>query len=221
MTKIPGVNKVFQSITLTHAYTCVYQIGGYSTNIAYVSDDGDLQNIRDALNNFIPAVELGSVAITEAMNPIIGINVSMKNSFQFKMEWKKTRSVTLSMANFQVTEVSNDELVFGAGYRFKGLKIMFDFAGVRRETDGDLQLRVDFSIKNNKTVLRKIEEATNTPSAGQNILSINVSAEYQITKNLSMKAFYDHVLREPHLANQFKNVSLEAGVSIKVMLSQM
>ena len=221
LTKIPGVNKVFQSITLTHAYTCVYQIGGYSTNIAYVSDDGDLQNIRDALNNFIPAVELGSVAITEAMNPIIGINVSMKNSFQFKMEWKKTRSVTLSMANFQVTEVSNDELVFGAGYRFKGLKIMFDFAGVRRETDGDLQLRVDFSIKNNKTVLRKIEEATNTPSAGQNILSINVSAEYQITKNLSMKAFYDHVLREPHLANQFKNVSLEAGVSIKVMLSQM
>ena len=221
ITKIPGVNKIFQSINLTHAYTCVYQIGGFATNVAYVADNGDLQDIRDALDNFIPAIETGTVTITESMNPIIGIDMSLKNSFQFKMEWKKTRSVTLAMTNFQITEVSNDELIFGAGYRFKNLKITFDFAGVRRQTDGELQLRLDFSIKNNKTVLRKIEEATNTPSAGQNILSIALSAEYQITKNFFVKAFYNHVLREPHLANQFKNVNLEAGVSLKIMLSQM
>ena len=221
ITKIPGVNKIFQSINLTHAYTCVYQIGGFATNVAYVADDGDLQDVRDALNNFIPAVETGTIAITESMNPIIGIDISMKNSFQFKMEWKKTRTVSLAMTNFQVTEVSNDELIFGAGYRFKNLKITFDFAGVRRQTDGELQLRLDFSIKNNKTVLRKIEESTNTPSAGQNILSIALSAEYQITKNFFVKAFYNHILREPHLANQFKNVNLEAGVSLKIMLSQM
>ena len=171
----------------------MYQIGGFATNVAYVADDGDLQDVRDALNNFIPAVETGTIAITESMNPIIGIDISMKNSFQFKMEWKKTRTVSLAMTNFQVTEVSNDELIFGAGYRFKNLKITFDFAGVRRQTDGELQLRLDFSIKNNKTVLRKIEESTNTPSAGQNILSIALSAEYQITKNFFVKAFYNHI----------------------------
>lgn len=221
ITKIPGVNKIFQTVKLSHAYTCVYQIGGFSTNVAYVADNGDLQEVRDALNNFIPSIETGTATITEAMNPIIGVDLSMKNSFQFKVEWKKSRSVTLAMSNFQVTEVSNDELVLGAGYRFKNLKITFDFAGVRRQTDGDLQVRLDFSIKNNKTVLRKIEEGTNTPSAGQNILSIALSAEYQITKNFLVKAFYNHTLREPHLANQYKNVNLEAGISLKIMLSQM
>lgn len=221
LTKIPGVNKVFQSFTISHNYTCVYQIGGFATNVAYVDNDGDFQTIRDALNNFIPSTEVNSVSITEAMNPIIGMNMSMKNSFQFKFEWKKTRTVTLALTNFQITEVSNDELVFGAGYRFKDLKITFDFAGIKRTTDGDLQLRVDFSIKNNKTILHKIEEGTNTPSAGQNILSIAFSAEYQITKNFLTKLFYNHVLREPHLANQFKNVSLDAGISLKILLSQM
>ena len=221
ITKIPGVNKVFQNINITHSYTCVYQIGGYATNVAYIESDGDLQNIKDALENFIPATEVGSVSITEAMNPIIGFDFSMKNSLQFKMEWRKSRTVTLAMTNFQVTEVTNDELIFGAGYRFKDLKLTFDFAGRKKTTDGELTLRADFSIKNNKTVLRKLEEETNIPSAGQNVLNIAVSAEYQITKNFLVKLFYNHILREPHLANQFKTVNIDAGLSLKVMLSNL
>jgi cell surface protein SprA len=219
ITKIPGVNKVFQSITLQHVYTCLYQIGGFATNMSYNPDYGDLQVIRDALNNFIPYIEVGQIAITEAMNPLIGVDVTMKNSLQFKAEWRKTRTVTLSLANFQVTEVANNELIFGAGYRFKDLKIMFNFAGVRRQTEGGLTLRADFSIRDNKTILRKIEEDINLASAGQKILSIAVSGEYQVTKNIFFKAFYDHTLTTPALANQYKNLTINAGFSIRIQLS--
>ncbi|MDR1459248.1 MAG: cell surface protein SprA, partial [Bacteroidales bacterium] len=131
ITKIPGVNKVFQSITLQHAYTCMYQMGGFATNMSYNPDYGDLQVIRDALNNFIPYIEVGQIAITEAMNPLIGVDLTLKNSLQFRAEWRKTRTVTLSLANFQVTEIANNEIIFGAGYRFKDLKMTFNFAGVR------------------------------------------------------------------------------------------
>ncbi len=219
ITKIPGVNKVFQSITLQHAYTCLYQIGGFATNLAYNPDFGDLQVIRDAMNNFIPYIEVGQIAITEAMNPLISVDLTMKNSLQFRAEYRKSRTVTLSMANFQVTEIANNEIIFGAGYRFKDLKMTFNFAGVRRQTDGGLTLRADFSIRDNRTILRKIQEDENVASAGQRILSIAVNAEYQVTKNIFFKVFYDHTLNDPALANQYKNLTINAGFSIRVMLS--
>ena len=221
ITKIPGVNKVFQSITLRHAYSCMYQLGGFATNMSYNPDEGNFQTMRDALNNFIPLVETGQAAITEAMNPIISVDMTMKNSFQFKAEWRKSRTVTLSMANFQITEIANNEIIFGAGYRFKDLKITFDFAGVRKQTEGELLLRADFSIRDNKTILRRIEEGDNQPSAGQKILSIAVSGEYQVTKNIFFKLFYDHVLNVPALDSQYKNLTINGGFSIRVMLSEL
>ena len=221
ITKIPGVNKVFQTINLQHAYTCRYQIGGFATNMSYNPDDGDLQMIRDALTNFIPKIEVGQIAITETMSPLIGVDITLKNSLQFKAEWKKSRTVTLSMANFQVTEIANNELVFGAGYRFSDLKITFDFQGSHRQTEGTLTLRADFSIRDNKTVLRKIEENTNTPSAGQKIFAIAVNAEYQVTKNIFFKVFYDHTINTPALANQYKSLTINGGFSIRIMLSEM
>ena len=219
LSKVPGIDKVFQSINIQHGYTCMYQLGGYGTNVKFDPLQGDFQDLRDALNNFIPAIEAGAVSITESMNPIIGFDMTMKNSLQFKAEWRKTRNVTLSMANFQVSEMSNDELVFGTGYRFKNLKITFDFAGAQHQTDGDLTLRVDFSIRDNKTLLRKIEEDINQPSNGQRILSIAVYGEYQITKDFSGKVFYNHTLNSPLLSTQYKNLSIEAGISLKIILN--
>ncbi|MDR1879106.1 MAG: cell surface protein SprA, partial [Bacteroidales bacterium] len=221
ITKIPGVNKVFQSITMQHAYNCVYQLGGFATNMSYRPEEEDLQTIRDALNNFIPKIEVGQVAIVEAMNPLIGVDMTLKNSLQFKAEWRKTRTVTLSLANFQVTEVANNEIIFGTGYRFKNLKMTFDFAGVRKQTDGELMVRADFSIRDNKTILRKIEENIDLASAGQKILSIAVSGEYQITKNIFFKIFYDHTLNTPALANQYKNLTINGGFSIRIMMADM
>ena len=221
LTKIPGLEKWFQSINILHGYSCMYQLGGYGTNIKFDPVYGDFQDFRNELGNFIPALETGAAAITESMNPVIGFDMSMKNSFQFKAEWRKTRTVTLSMANFQISEVSNEELIFGAGYRFKNLKITFDFAGTQQQTDGDLTVRVDFSIRDNKMLLRRINESVNEPSGGQRILSIAVYGEYQITKNFSGKLFYNHTLNSPILATQYKNLSIDAGISLKIMLNSM
>jgi hypothetical protein len=221
LTRIPGLNKIFQSFVLRHAYTCVYQLGGFTTNLAFNPEEGNYQQIRDALNNFIPYIEVGQVAITEAMNPLIGFDMSLKNSLQFKAEWRRSRSVTLSMANFQVTENSNNEIVIGAGYRIKGLDITFNFAGIKRKTEGELVLRADFSLRDNKTLLRKIEEDINQASAGQRIFQIAVNAEYLFTKNFSIKLFYDHNLTKPALLNQYKTLTINLGLSVKIMLTDL
>ncbi|MBO7465117.1 MAG: cell surface protein SprA, partial [Bacteroidales bacterium] len=176
LSRIPGMSKIFQNFTINHAYTCVYQIGSYSTNLAYNDAEGSLQSVKDALNNFISQYEFGQMSLTENMNPIIGVDVKMKNNFQFKTSWKKSRTVTLSTAAFQITEMTSNEFVIGAGYRFKDLKVTYNFAGVRKQSIADLVLNVSVSMRDNKTMLRKIEEEMNLPSSGQKILYIDFTA---------------------------------------------
>lgn len=221
ITKIPGVNKLFQSITLSHAYVCTYQIGGYSTSLQYNPEEGDLQTIRDALSNFIPQIEYGQVAIMESMSPVISLNMTMKNSFDFKAEWKKSRTVTMSTFSFQISEQTNNEFILGTGYRFKDIKITYNFAGVKRQSISDLVLKLDFSIRDNKTILRKIEENVNQPSAGQIIYSINFLAEYMLTKNVSLKLYYDHVFNEPVLSGSISSLTINAGFGVKINFAQL
>ena len=221
LSRIPGLDKVFQSVTLSHAYTCVYQIGSYATNLVYNDAEGSLQSMRDALDNFISQYEFGQMSLTENMNPIVGVDVKMKNNFQFKTSWKKSRTVTLSTAAFQITEMTNNEFVIGAGYRFKDLKVTYNFAGVRKQSIADLVLNVSVSLRDSKTMLRKIEEDLNLPSAGQKILYIDFTAEYQLTKEISLAAFYEHTLTTPVLSSTYKNLRIESGISLKINFSQL
>ncbi len=216
LSKIPGLNRIFQSVTLSHAYTCNYQIGSYSTNLMYNDMEGDLQSVKDALNNFISQYEFGQMSLTENMNPIIAVDIKMKNSIQFKTSWKKSRTVTLSTAAFQITEQTNNEFVIGLGYRFKDLKITYNFSGVHKQSVSDLILNLNFSIRDNRTVLRKLEEDMNQPSAGARILYIDFTAEYQLTKEISVSAFYEHTLNTPVLSSSYKNLRIEAGLSLKI-----
>ena len=221
LSRIPGMSKIFQNFTINHAYTCVYQIGSYSTNLAYNDAEGSLQSVKDALNNFISQYEFGQMSLTENMNPIIGVDVKMKNNFQFKTSWKKSRTVTLSTAAFQITEMTSNEFVIGAGYRFKDLKVTYNFAGVRKQSIADLVLNVSVSMRDNKTMLRKIEEEMNLPSSGQKILYIDFTAEYQLTKEISVSAFYEHTLNTPVLSSSYKNLRIESGISLKINFSQL
>jgi cell surface protein SprA len=47
--------------------------------------------------------------------------------------------------------------VIGTGYRFKNVKFPFQIGGVTPKSD--LNLRVDLSLRENNTVIRKMEEA--------------------------------------------------------------
>ncbi|MDY0015167.1 MAG: hypothetical protein RBS13_03075, partial [Bacteroidales bacterium] len=139
----------------------------------------------------------------------------------FKAEWKKTRTVTMSTFSFQISEQTNNEFIVGTGYRFKDIKITYNFSGVKRQSISDLVLKLDFSIRDNKTILRKIEENVNQPSAGQIIYSINFLAEYMLTKNVSLKLYYDHVFNEPVLSGSISSLTINTGLGVKINFAQL
>lgn len=220
LTKLKWFKDVFQTFSVSHAYTNNYSVGTFTTNVHYSPDKDGFQYVKDALNNFIPQKEIAQVSINEQFNPLLNFDMALKNSLLAKAEIKKSRNIALTFSNGQLTELSSTEYVFGLGYRIKDIEMTFNFSGVTKKTKSDLNIKADLSIRENKTVLRKLIEDVDQISAGQRVISINISADYQLSAKFTIRAFYDQVLNKPYVSNQFPNSNINSGISVRFTLAQ-
>jgi len=218
--KIKGVSKYFQSLSLVHSYTCTYNVGNYSTNLLYKEDANGNSKDRDLLGNFIPKREIGQITISEQLNPLIGFDMTLKNSVMIKVEYKRNRNTSLSFSNNQITEMTSNELAVSAGYRIKDITIGFIFSGMKRQITSDLNLSLAFALKDNQTILRKIAEEINQISAGSLSITINFAADYQISKMVGLSLYYDHTINRPYISQQYNNMNVDAGIKVRLMLTQ-
>jgi len=219
LTKIKAVAKVFQNFSINHGYTCTYTIGGFRSNVKYRREGGGPSE-KDNLGNFIPKNEISQISVIENFSPLIGFDMTFTNSLLLKVEYKKGRNLSLSFANNQITEMATNELVLGAGYRFKDLKIGLNFSGRKRQIVSDLNITAGFSMRDNTTTLRKIAENVSQLSSGMLTFSINASADYQISSMVGLRVYYNQVINKPYISTQYQNSNIEAGISVRLMLTQ-
>ena len=219
LSKIDFLKQYFQSITIGHAYQSTYSIGNYTTNALFVQG----QDVRDALRNFIPELDLGQITITEQFAPLINLDMVWVNSLMSKIEIRKSRNLALSFAGNQLTEIKSSEIVIGMGYKIKD--VIFYVKGMntgskKKKLKSDINLKCDVSVRTNKTVLRKVVENTDQISAGQRVISINTSADYQMSDRFTIRAYFDKIITAPFVSSQFPNSNTNVGISLRFTLAQ-
>jgi cell surface protein SprA len=139
------------------------------------------------------------------------------------LEIKRSRNLSLSFVNNQLTEVVSQEYVVGFGYRIKGVKMKFLSAGggnSKQQVNSDLNLKADFSLRDNRTILRRIDQNIDQVSSGQKVFSLNLSADYMLSQRMTMRFYYDQVINNPYMANQYRNSSTNGGISLRFTLAQ-
>ena len=104
------------------------------------------------------------------------------------------------------------------GYKFKDLILPFEITPGKK-LKSDLKCRADFSIRDNKTIIRKIIEEQNQETAGQWVFTIKLSADYQMSKQVTVRLFFDRVANRPVLTRSFPNSNTNAGISLRFSLS--
>ena len=214
LSRLKPFTKWFRTFTMNHSYRSTFNIGTYQSNLLYTPDG----NTRDAANNFLPQQQITVVTISEVMRPFINFDATLKNSLLAKFEYNRDRSLSLSLSNYQVTEVRGKEFVIGTGYRFKNVNFPIAFNGVKPKSD--MNLRVDVSFRDNSTVIRKMQEQQNQVTAGQNITSIKLSADYVINQRLNVRFFYERVMNNPVISTSFPSANTSARLSIRFTLTQ-
>ena len=225
--KLPWMRDHFKSVTLTHAYTCKYSIGSYVSYSTWIGADGNNKQIgfvRDVTTDAprpSPAYDISNVTLTEAFSPLIGVNMTMKNSLSFKAEYRKQRNLALNVTSVQLTEGHTNEFVVGAGYTIKNLNFIAKKKdGGQTKVSNDLKLQVDVSYKDVKMLLRKVEEGITQASSGNKVLAIKISADYVLSQKINLQLFYDHQGTTPLISSSYPVKADNIGLNIKLMLTR-
>jgi len=219
VSKIPAFNKVMKTMAFTHAYRSSYTVGSFLTNLNYQADNDGFSYVRDIQNNFLPAWEFNSVSINETFSPLINMDITWINDLTTRGEIKRTRSMALSFANNQLTEVLSNEYILGLGYRFTRMDLILKTKNSQRSYSNDLTLRADLSFRKNKTVLRKLVENTDQLTAGQNAVTIKTTADYMLSDRFQLRVYYDKVINQPFVGS-FDTSNTNFGVSFRFTLAE-
>jgi cell surface protein SprA len=200
----------------------MYSINSFTQNLLYqhATDNMDMPVAYDAVGNFIPRYDIQQISIAEQFSPLISADVTLKNSLQARFEIRRDRTLTLAYSNIQVTEVRGVEYIVGIGYRIKNMKIPFQSGGRKTRLPNDVNLKADIGLRDNTTIIRKLTERTNQASAGNKMLSIKLSADYNINDRFNVRVFFDRIANTPFVSASYPTSETSAGFQLRFTLAQ-
>ena len=246
--QLPWFRDHFKSVNINHSYKSIYSVGSYSSYSTWQEYMNGLGFIKDATTgNPVPSsmFNVSTVSINESFAPLLGVDVTLLNNLTCKLEYRTTRVLTLSMTSVQINEALSKDWVVGMGYKISD----FNFFGLAgggnsRKVKGkgknnqneekrsstttkksgvnhDLNLRLDFSLRNQASLSRDIATMTSAASSGNRALKFSFSADYTLSRMLTMSFFYDQQTNTPLLSSSsYPTTTRDFGLSVKFSLTR-
>ena len=168
---------------------------------------------KDTNGNYLNPYVFSQVGYIEEFAPLIGTDVTMRNNMQFRAMYNKNRAFVLGLQNYTLTEDTGKEYIVGFGYIFKDLTFKMRFRGKYRTIKSDLNVKFDFSLRDNHTRITNILENNSQITGGQKILGIKFSADYNFSQNFQVKLFYDQLMTKYKISTAYPLSTIRAGIS--------
>ncbi|MEO6490440.1 MAG: cell surface protein SprA, partial [Ferruginibacter sp.] len=231
LSKIKGLDKIFTSFTLSHGYNGNLSMNGFTSALLYqdVSKYGYPSFYDTVSNNFIPYFLVPNVSIQEQFSPLIGFDMMFVNQVQAKFEYTKTRQLSLSLYDFQLSEVRSTEFVIGGGYRKRGLPMPFGLkwpkflnskGAASGKLENEINFRIDYRIRDNVTANSRLDQDNNFATGGSKEVTISPTIDYFLNNRINIKLYYDRRKVTPYISSSAPTTNTRAGVQIRISLSQ-
>ncbi len=230
LSKLPWFRDVFKSVTINHSYKSIYAVGSYTANTGTSS----------LLGYNVPTVSLN-----ESFSPLLGIDLTFNNNLTAKVEYRTTRVLNLSMTSIQINESRSNDWVVGLAYKISDFNIFGNNGNrkVKKAQRGkknsnkedtttaktapktgvnhDLNLRLDFSLRDQAAITRDIATQTSAANSGNTALKISFMADYTLSRLLTLSAYYDRQTNTPLLsASSYPTTTHDFGLSLKFSLTR-
>lgn len=227
LSRVPGLDKIFTNFSLSHAYTGSISMNSFTSALLYqdVSRYGYPSFIDTTAgnNNYIPFFLIPNLTIQEQFAPLIGADMTFTNQLSLKFEYAKQRQLSLSLIDFQLSEVRTTQYTFGAGFRKRGLKLPFKVPFSKKDTkklDNELHFQLDFKLIDNVTSNSRLDQNSAFATAGSKEIDISPTLDYYINNRINIKLYFDQRRVNPYISSSPPTVDTRAGVQVRISLSQ-
>jgi len=198
----------FKRFSIQHGYRSSYSVNAFRSNLN--------PSVRDQNDNIFADIITSNVNLTEQFNPLVNINFELKNSFNIMAEVKKDRSYNMSFDNNLLTEVQGNDYTLRLGYRIKGVEINSKLAdNAQGVIKSDINIKADFTLRKNMTIVRYLDYDNNQLGGGQNIWNFKLTADYSFSKNFTAIFFYDHQFSKAVISTAFPLTNIRSGFTLR------
>ena len=207
------LSKLFEDfisrLSISHSYRSNFTINNFRSNLNFGL------NSFDNFGNYLSENLYSNINLVEQFNPLIEVDIEFKNSLRLVFDIIRDRAISLSLANNFITESWGNEYVVGLGYRARNVKINSSLAPNSNSFVGDINTKLDFSIRKNMTVIRNLNIDDNKVSAGQTLISAKLTADYALSRNFSAIFFYDHMFSKYEISSAFPQTNIRSGFTLR------
>ena len=234
LSKLHWFSEHFKSFNVNHSYKSIFSVGSYTSGSQGAS----------VLGWSVPMV-----SINESFAPLLGVDATLNNNLTLKAEYRKTRTISLSTTSVQINEGRSNDWVFGVGYKISDFRIFSSGATrkIKKAQSGrsgkagqasqtsqastsnnrrsgvnhDLNLRLDFTLRDQAAITRDIASRTSAASSGNSALKISFLADYTLSRLLTMSFYYDRQTNTPLLSSSsYPTTTQDFGLSMKFSLTR-
>ncbi len=224
---IKALKEIFSTVSIKHSYSSTYSINNYSNSLLY-QDGLELDALLDTypipsdtneLGDFISPFLMNQVIIQERFSPLIGISIRTKSRITASFDYKKQRNLGLNMSNSQITELNSTDLAVAFGFTKANMKLPFKVQGAIITLKNDLTFKFNFTLRDTKTIQRKIDEV-NTVTAGNVNFQLRPQLGYVLNERLNLNLYFERNINTPRITSSFPRSTTQFGVQVRFSLAQ-
>jgi cell surface protein SprA len=227
LSKLPGFKNVFTNFTITNAYTSTLSMNSFNSQLNYQDPLGYGQPafIDSISGNLVPYYQVPNITISEQFAPLLDVDMQFVNQMQAKVGFAKSRTLSLSLVDFQLSETRSTEFTIGAGFRKRGVSLPFAVkmpgqSASSKKLQNDLTLRLDFSIRDNATSSSYLDQNASLPTGGQRVVTISPSIDYVLNNRINVKFYFDERRTTPKISTTPPITTVKGGLQIRISLAQ-
>ena len=193
---------------------------------------------------------ISQVSINEQFSPLLGVSVTMQNDLTAEIKYVQSRVLSLSMTSVQLSEALSKDWVLGFGYKVNNFNLFggrnhravktnknkkgddksqeqnkqskqSSSSSSNKGVNHDLNLRLDISYRKQASITRDIASMTSTASSGNTAFKFSFTADYTLSKLLTMSFYYDMQTNTPLLSSSsYPTTTHDFGFNLKLSLTR-
>ncbi len=217
---IKALEKVFTNFSIRHGYRSTLSMNSFNSALFFQDPFryGFPSFIDPLTNNYVPYFFVPNITITEEFSPLLAVDMTFTNRLSARMEYRKTRQLSLSLIDYQLAENRSTELVVGADWTVRGMPLIKKIGKMKLEND--VTFKLDFSIRDDATANSKLDQNTSFGTAGQKVININPTIDYIVNSRIRATLFFSQQRTIPKIATTAPITNTRAGLQLTISLAQ-
>jgi len=220
LSRIKGLEKVFTNVTIRHGYRSTLSMNSFNSALFFQDPFryGYPEFVDPLTGNYVPFFFVPNITLTEEFSPLISLDLTFTNQLSARMEYRKTRQLSLSLIDYQLAENRSTELTIGADWRVKGMPLIKKIG--KMKMDNDVTFKLDFSLRDDATANSKLDQNTAFGTAGQKVINIYPTIDYVVNSRIRATLFFQQTRTIPKIATTAPITNTRAGLQLTISLAQ-